>query len=246
MDVRMWSIDIERMYGKLLAMDPSRLNDIEFRRLINVLMPQTGEWREFMRDIRGEIKEKIDKGVLVSSKWLLVRIRDENFLASLDGNDEFDPLTSALTAMNVHKRSASAANTTYPAKGVKYETHQCANTYCPNPYNHLITECFAYGGDKAGQYLPWWRGPKDLHEDPATRKSAKQKRSGQSSKRSRPSAKVNNAEVVPDQTSSDNPRPTSDLEIETTEVEHLMSSEFPPIISLIDTVDPKEIYQVNS
>jgi hypothetical protein len=34
---------------------------------------------------------------------------------------------------------------------------KCTNTQCGKT-GHIIDDCFQPGGEKAGQYFPWWKG----------------------------------------------------------------------------------------
>ena len=88
-------------------MDSGIITDYEFRRIINVNMLAKDTWRGFARDIQEKMKAMEKVGERVTSKVLIAKIREEYDQASIDDpENNYDPLASAVNAMNACKRAA--------------------------------------------------------------------------------------------------------------------------------------------
>lgn len=236
MDEKLWADDMERMFARVVQMDPSRMDDGEFLRLVNVLMPQTGEWRSFANNVRKDMKDYESAGKRMRAKALLQRVRDEHFAVHFGDEESFEPLTSALTALE-RKRKTNPVNDNSPKK----ISRMCKNTFCERPKGHTEDICFAYGGGRVGQYPEWWKGPRDLHLHPSQRT-----RSAKASTEAKKPTRVNNAEAeIPPAETPSMIDQIDTLDQDELEVAHQLFNETPAIICVTDSVNPNEIYQID-
>lgn len=85
-------------------------------------------------------------------------IREEYWLQQSHRPKAVSQYLQANVGTAPRKRSisvASAAAEEPPAK--RFHRH------CQRPRGHTKAECFAYGGDRVGQYPEWFRGPRNIH-----------------------------------------------------------------------------------
>jgi hypothetical protein len=155
-------------------MDPESMTDMEFAKTLLSNMPVDSNWRNFMSGLRQEYSKKVAHP---GSIEVINTIRDEYWAQHKDDPETYLTVFSAkYHAEGTKKRQLDNESRSSERPNSKRQQQvpqttqwrdklklRCTVKDCESPTRHEAHECFAYGGGKQGQYLVWYRGPRDIH-----------------------------------------------------------------------------------
>jgi len=139
-------------------------------------MPVSTQWRTFLSYLRQDYSNRTTHP---SSIEVVNAIREENWAQHKDDPEAFPTIFAAkFEAENKRKQSFEVEGVTEGQPATKRQREDetrgdrlqmCTVKDCDRQRGHPAEECFSYGGGKAGQYPPWYRGPRDIHLPKAER-----------------------------------------------------------------------------
>ena len=194
-----WLRVMIQLYGRLRDADPTMMPDTEFARHLATLMTGDVNWRYCRDDLRRLMKEAEAAGKPYSSRQVIQHLREEEIEMGIAPSVVS---INAIVATGKGKGRERAVPGVYsagqqftPQGNSKHQSQRndrkqkpypggnnrsnpkliCDNTHCAFPVGHTKAECFVYGGGKAGQYPPNFRGQRDIHLSPEARVAARRK-----------------------------------------------------------------------
>lgn len=182
MDVLTWLDDMQRLYEDLTDMDPTAFSDEDFALLLTSNLPETAEWRSLAGTLRNRVKEcnRAQPPIPITSMEFIESITDEYYFRNKNNPETMAQVfTARFDANKVANRNSKrnrASGTTDPSTNPSPKRPRtqkiCTNINC-SKRGHEISDCFAYGGGKQGNYATWWTGPWNIHLPPSQRKDQK-------------------------------------------------------------------------